>query len=315
MKQEKNNGFSPEKEEKFLKRLPDNGDVRRVNLDQEIKTQLAEDFGMVKFTLKYKFDNDGKIVDLLSGLGVVELTSRGGVEEETESISKIEEGLKNNPEKIFIHFSPKNEKLGYPENCVDFWRMESGKIVWNRMVIKNDFKEMNEIRSFLTGEEKVKDEMEILKSPIGIKMKLTEIFNFFILKEVKNKVDFEQIEKVVTKYLNEFEIEFGNDLTNDSELIFRLYSACFKALKINRNRGVIDFSSIDLDKYMYGIMTGSTNEQSFGCSVSTTVGSFGEKIGYFITSDGQVHHGEIPEGYKECKQCGCWYTGKSCPFC
>jgi len=314
MKQEKI-GFSPEKEEVFLRRLP--GDVRRVNLDQEIKTQLAEDFGMVQFTLKYKFNNNGKIVDLLSGLEVVELTSRGGVEEETNSIKKIEEGLKKYPEKTFIHFSPKNktEKFDYPENCVDFWRVVDNKIVWNRMVIKNDFNEMNEIRSLLIGEEKVKDEMEILKSPIGIKMKLVDIFDLFRLKEVINQVDFKQIEEVVSDYLNKFETEFGSGLTNNSELIFRLYSACFKALKISKSKGIVDFRSIDLDKYMHGIMIGSKNEQSFGCSVTTTIGEFGEKVGYYISSDGQVHYGEIPKDFKECKKCGCWYTGEKCPFC
>lgn len=317
MKKENISGFSPEKEKVFLERLPDNGDVRRVNLDQEIKTQLAEDFGMVQFTLKYEFDNNGKIVDLLSGLGVVELTSRGGIEEETESIQKIEEGLKEYPEKTFIHFSPKNknEKIDYPENCVDFWRVVDSKVVWNRLVIKNDFNEMNEVRSFLSGEKKVKDELEILKSPIGIKMKLVNIFDFFRLKELKNKVDFEQIEEVVTEYLNKFETEFGSDLTTDSELILRLYSVCFNTLKNRENDNEFIISRDSLDKYMYGIMTGVKTEQSFGCSATTTVGSFGEKIGYYVNGNGEVKHGKIPDNFKECKKCGCWYEGEKCPFC
>ena len=76
---EKTIGFNPEIEKEFLKRLPDK--IRRFNLDQELKTQLARRFGLVEFTLKYKFSEAGKIVDLMSGLELVELTSRGGVEE------------------------------------------------------------------------------------------------------------------------------------------------------------------------------------------------------------------------------------------
>ena len=298
-------GFSPEKEEKFLKRLPD--EIRRVNLDQELKTQLAEDFGLVEFTLKYKFNQDGKIIDLMSGLKVVELTGRGGVEEETESIGKIEEGLRSNPEQTWIHFSPKNEKLGYSENCVDFWRMVDEEIVWNRMVVKNDFDSMNDLRNFLSGEEKVINEMEILSRPIALKnLKLTEIFDIFRLKESKNMTDFKQIEEVVNDYLNDFSDDFGNRLTNDSKLIFRLYSACYKKIK---------FGDVILNDYMYGIMKEVRVEESFGCTATTTVGAFGEKVGYYILSSGEVKKGVVPEGFKECKECGCWYSGEKCPFC
>jgi len=302
---EKTIGFNPEIEKEFLKRLPDK--IRRVNLDQELKTQLAEDFGLVEFTLKYKFSEAGKIVDLMSGLELVELTSRGGVKEETESIGKIEKGLRNNPEQTWIHFSPKNEKLGYPENCVDFWRMTGEEIVWNRMVVKNDFDSMNDLRNFLSGEEKVKDEIEILSRPIAVdKLKLTEIFDFFRLKESENMTDFKEIEEVVNDYLNDFNNDFSNRLTNDSNLIFRLYSACYKKIK---------FGEVILNDYMYGIMREVGMEKSFGCTATTMVGAFGEKIGYYILSNGEVKKGVIPEGFKECKQCGCWYSGEKCPFC
>ena len=312
MKQEKN-GFSPEKEEKFLKRLPD--EIRRVNLDQELKTQLAEDFGLVEFTLKYRFNEDGNIIDLKSKEKVIDIMIRGEVDEETESFRKIEHGLKEYPEKTFIHFSPKNktEKFDYPENCVDFWRVVNGEVVWNRMVVKNNFEEMNETRQFLSSERKVKDEIEILKSPIMVDLKLIEIFDFFRLNEAKNITNLENIEKVVQKYLNEFEENFGEELTKKSDLIFRLYSLCFKALKNGEEKDVI--SKKDLENYMYGVMREAMIEKSFGCGATTIVGAFGEKIGYFVSSDGQVHYGEIPSNFKECKKCGCWYTGDKCPFC
>lgn len=296
-------GFSPKKEENFLKRLPN--EIRRVNLDQELKTQLAEDFCLVEFTLKYVFDKDENIVDIKSREKVMDVMIRGGVDEETESFRKIEQGLKEYPEKTWIHFSPKNGKLGYPENCVDFWRIEGGEIIWNRMVVKNDFEEMNEIRKFMSGEEKVQNELEILKSPIGVELKIVEIFDLFRLKESGNITDFREIEEVVGDYLNDFSGDFGDDLTGDSNLIFRLYSACYKKIK---------FGNISLRDYMYGQRLGERIENSFGCAAATTIGTFGERIGYFIV-DGKVSYGEIPSGFKECKQCGCWYKGDKCPFC
>ena len=310
MKQEKN-GFSPEKEEKFLKRLPD--EIRRVNLDQELKTQLAEDFGLVEFTLKYRFDEEGNIVDLRSKEKVLGMISRGGVAEEMEGFKQIEDGLKKNPQQTWVYFSPENKKLNYPTNCVDFWRVVNGEVVWNRMVVKNNFEEMNETRQFLSGKEKVKDEMEILKSPVAVNLKLAEVFDFFRLNETKNITNLENIEKVVKKYLNEFEENFGEELTKKSDLIFRLYSVCFTALKNGEKENFI--SERDLESYMYGIMKEVSVEKSFGCAAETRIGAFGERIGYFINSDGTVIYGKIPEGFKECKKCGCWYTGDSCPFC
>jgi hypothetical protein len=304
MNKETKIGFSPEKEEKFLKRLPN--EIRRVNLDQELRTQLAEDFGLVEFTMKYRFNEIGKIVDLKSGSGIVELTSRGGIEEETESISKIENGLRNNPKQTWVHFSPRNEKLKYPENCVDFWRVVNGAVVWNRIVVKNDFSELNKTRKFLSDENEAKNEMELLKSPIAVDLKLVDIFDFFRLAESKNMTDFREIEEVVSDCLDKFNDDFGSRLTRDSGLIFALYSACYRKIKLG---------NINLRDYMYGVMREITVEKSFGCSVSTSVGEFGEKIGYFVAEGGKVFYGKIPEGFKECKKCGCWYTGDKCPFC
>lgn len=315
-KETKKIGFSAEKEEQFLKRLAN--DIRRINLEQELKTQLAEDFGLLEFTLKYNVNSDGKIVDIMSGQEIVELTSRGEIKEETESIRQIEEGLINDPEKTWIHFSPKNEELGYPSNCVDFWRMVDGKVVWNRMVVNQDFEEMNIIRTVLSGKEKVKNEREILALPVGVKdLKLAEIWDVFRLSDTKNQLEMKYIEKVVAKYIGEFASNFGEEITKEKDLIFRLYSVCFNALKYRRDQVEMIISRKELDNYMFGVMREVRIEKSFGCSVSTIVGSFGEKIGWYVTSSGEVKHGEIPEkeGYKECKGCGYWYKGEKCPFC
>lgn len=313
-KENKNGGFSPEKEENFLKRLPSNS--REKNLGQELKTQLAEDFGILEFTLKYKFNDDGKIIDLLSGEEIVELTSRGGNDEETKSITKIEEGLKNNPKQTWIHFSPKNEELGYDQNSVDFWRVENGQVIWNRINVRNDFAEMNKTRKFLSGEKEAKDKMEIVGLPIAVdNLKLTELFDFFKLNESKNSTDLNYIEKIVNKYLSEFKKDSSLNLTENSDSIFRLYSFCFNALKNRKNENEVIISRNDLENYMYGVMNNIAVEKSSGCAATTRVGSFGEKIGYYISTNGEVKYGEIPDNFNECKKCGCWYSGDKCPFC
>lgn len=308
-------GFSPEKEKKFLERLNE-GDRRR-NLSQELKTQLEEDFGMVEFTLEYRFDDEGKLFDARSGQRAVELTARGGRDEETESIRKIERGLRENPEATWIGFSPKNEKYNYPSNCVDFWRVvDNERVVWNRIVVKEGFEDMNRVRTFLSKEPKVKDNFEILASPIKTSgLKLTELFDLFRLNDVRNSCSLELIERVVKEYTDEFENNFGKNLTKDSDLIFRLYSACYRAIS---NGYVSEGSEIlnrgDLKNYMYGEMQRVTQEESFGCAVTTMIGEFGGKIGYYIV-DGQVKYGEVPDDYKECKKCGLFYKGEKCPFC
>ncbi len=306
-------GFSAKNEKVFLDRL--SPDLRRQNLEQELKTQLTEDFGLVEFTLKYKLNTDGRIVDLISGQELVDLTSRGGVDEEIISIKKIESDLTNNPQKICIHFSPKNEELGYPENCVDFWRVVDSEVIWNRMVVKNNFQEMNKIRTFLTEEKEVSDEMEILKAPISVDLKLAEVFSLFQLNESNNSHSFDYIERIVARYLSEFHNGLGEKIINDSDSIFRLYSACFNALKYGGNNNEPVINRKDVENYMYGVMNNVSVERSYGCGVSTTVGSFGEKVGYYVSSNGEVKHGKIPEGFSECGECGCWYSGNKCPFC
>lgn len=308
-------GFSPEKEKKFLERLDESG--RRENLAQELKTQLAEDFGMVQFTLEYRVDDEGNLYDPKSGQKIVELTARGGRNEEIESIRKIEQGLRENPDSTWIGFSPKNEKYYYPSDCVDFWRVvDDGRVVWNRIVVKNDFESMNQIRSFLSGEPKVEDNFKILASPISSDLKLNELFDLFRLSEVKNSCSMELIESVVKDYINEFKDNFGQKLTENSNLIFRLYSACYKAIsKGYMIKGGEVLSRYDLRNYMYGEMQKVSQVDSYGCAVTTRIGEFGEKIGYYILADGQVKFGEVPDGYKECKKCGCWYMGEKCPFC
>jgi hypothetical protein len=258
---------------------------------------------------------DGILVDKLSGQGVVEMTARGGVDEETESIGKIERGLVNNPESIWIHFSPSNESLGYPDNCVDFWRRtSSNEITWNRIIVREDFEEMKRIRSFLSGGEESISQNDLVRSPIESGLKLSELFDLFSLNERNNNCNLELIESVVGRYTDEFNINFGEDLTSNPDIVFRLYSACYKAIEKGRINSNI-LSQYQLELYMFGEMNRVVSVESGGCSVATTIGEFGEKIGYYVGSSGRVKFGEIPNGYKKCEECGCWYKGEKCPFC
>ena len=311
MIQERQIGFSPEKEEKFLSRLNDG--CRRVNLEQELKTQLAEDFGLVEFSLKFKLDERGKIVDLLSGEEMVELTKRGNVGEEVESIARIEAGLGREPESVWVHFSPKNEELGYAGNCVDFWRREGKKVVWNRVAVRNNLSEMNRLRNWLSGEKRKMTEREILAQPVEVRgVNLGEIFDLLAISEAKNEVTKNQIDRIVENYTESFASELGEELVNNKDFIFRLYSLCYRELEMNNTEMTIRG---EVENYMYGSLMGVRTEASFGCSVTTTVGSFGEKVGYYVLASGEIKKGQIPEGFKECKKCGCWYEGEKCPFC
>lgn len=312
MKQE-TTGFSPKREENFLRRLDESR--RRENLVQELITQLEEDFGIVQFTLEYSFNDQGKLCDVKSGQEVVELTTRGERKEEVESIKRIEHGLREDPRSTWISFSPKNDRYGYPNNCVDFWRVvEGGRVVWNRIVVKEGFEDMNRFR-YLLGYSKVKDEFEMLALPIKTSgLKLSELFDLFSLSEVKNSCSLELIENIVNEYVKEFEDGFNERMVMNSDTIFRLYSVCFKAIKESESSNRL-LSRSELYLYMFGQMDRMVEVNSSGCSVTTKVGEFGEKIGYYVTSDGQVKYGEVPEGFKECKKCGCWYKGEKCPFC
>lgn len=308
----KNKGFCPESEVKFLSRLKP--DTRIANLDLELSTQLAEDFGMVKYTKEYEWQN-GYIVDMVSGESISELTSKGNVFEETEAMLKIETGLRQNPNETWVHFSPKNENLGYTENCIDFWRCEDDKVVWNRIQVVDGFGEMKKVLKVLGGVE-TKDEMDILANPINSNLKLNELFSFFDMASEKYDLSYELINEKVKSNLEEFKNEFGEEIVLDKEKIFRLYSSVYDYLRKQTEGGkrYVQSENLDFDynlsKYMFGIMSGSRQESSFGCAGATTVGEFG----YYIM-DGRVSYGKIPEGFKVCKKCGCWYTGSKCILC
>jgi hypothetical protein len=179
--------------------------------------------------------------------------------------------------------------------------------------VNNNFEELKKTYCILGGQEELKSELDLLAKPVAVEMKLSEIFDLFSLANEKNEMNFSYIKKIVESHLDEFNKNFGNELIENKDLIHRLYSACYTFLKTKQQGEIINRREVE--RFMYGKMLRMKTEKSFGCSASTRVGSYGESIGYFVTSDGKVNYGKIPDGYKECKKCGCWYIGSKCPFC
>ena len=306
-------GFSPENEVKFLGRLEP--ELRLENLKLELTTQVAEDFGLVEYSKNYVLE-DGQILDPVSGESVVELTSRGGIDEETSAISKIEKGLSEKGNSTWVHFSPKNESLGYTENCVDFWRINEGKVTWNRLVINQGKEEMKKIYTMLEGEEIEGEEMELLSKPASAELKLAELFTLFRMVDSKTNFDYKKIENTVENIVIEFKKKFGESLVNSKDLILRTYSAVYDHLSSfgESKQEEILFSREKMSDYLYAPMLKMMTQKSYGCADSTMTGVFGEAIGYYVI-DGKVSFGKVPEGLKYCKQCQCHYSGEKCPFC
>lgn len=310
-------GFDPKKECNFLSGL--DGPKERT-LAVELETQLGEDFGFVEFSQKYDFV-DGRIVDSVSGESLVEVISRGGVEEETESWKIREKGLRKDPNKMWVHFSPKNESLGYNTNAVDFLRFgNGGKVVWNRVVVGDDFEDMKNVREWLGGGGKIENEMDILKSPISTDLILVEVLVKLHLEQKKSDFDYGLISEVVKTYLGKFSDKFGRRLVENSELILRLYSFCQDRLK---KKGFMAPSLVtrddyqDLNRFMYQQMNGIKVEVSFGCAGGTTVAEFGDNYGYIVSDSGKISFGHIDKDlYIQCSKCGCYYKkGGKCPLC
>jgi len=311
-------GFDSEKEVNFLDGVRGS---KRENLAVELETQLAEDFGLVKHIQRYDWV-DEKIVDPKSGLKILDdIVAKGNCVEETESWKIREEGLKRDSTKTWVHFSPINKHLGYVENSIDFLRMgDEGKVVWNRVNIKNGLETMKIVRQNLGGEGEINNKMDILRSPVATDLRVVDVIASFQMAEKRNEFDYPLISEVVNKYLSEFVDEFGNKLTRNKELIYRLYSFCHKKLK---NEGLRAASLItredyrDLEMFMHREINGIKMERSYGCAGGTTVAEFGDNYGYKVSENGQITFGYVDKDlYIQCAKCGCYYKkGGKCPLC
>ncbi|MGI5840696.1 MAG: hypothetical protein ACOX6N_00525 [Patescibacteria group bacterium] len=307
-------GFSPVKEKEFLLRVE--ASRRRRSLEAELSTQLAEDFGLVKFSKTYDI-RGGKIVDPVSGLGVVDITRRYSIKEESEAIEAIEKGLERDPLKMWVYFSPRNEELNYTDDCIDFWRRVEGQIKWNRIVVRQGFGEMREIRKQLGGQGEVTSRLEILGKPVQTGVKMAEVMERLRIAGTRGgSVGQVDVQAVVSEAVNSFYGSWKNDLYGDEKAILGLYSYAFRQLEA-RARGGAGVSDEMKMEYIAANFVGMEAKRSFGCSGSTMVAEVTGR-GYFIAEVSGVRkviYGNVPEGYKLCKKCGLYYSGDSCPFC
>jgi hypothetical protein len=314
---ERKGGFNSDNEEKFLRRFAP--EKRQQNLRIEISTQLAEDFGVLEHTKEYVLNGENKIVDPESELTLLDIIKGGGEKywAEVRAVEIIEYGLKNNPEKMIVNFSPANEELGYTENFVDIWRLidnESGKrVILNRLRTVHNFEGMKNIRESLGGKESINDEMELLSQPIATDLKLGNLLEVFKLaEEYKNGIDYKKIYSTVQDFIEQFKKsgKLSDNLT--SEEISRLYSAAYDFLDGNN----VVLSRQMLNRYLYQEMM-FVEKKSFGCAGVTRVGQFAEGRGMVVSVvDGSisVKEGNI-DGLCFCKHCGCYYSGDKCPIC
>jgi hypothetical protein len=315
-------GFDPKKERDFIARIEDNQTKVEI-LNREVSTQLAEDFGLVEHVAWYEWSNGEVVIPKLGKLS--EVTANGGVESEITAVARIQEMLAANPEMTVVHFSPKDENLGYKFECVDFWRIVDGKANSVRLMVKNGEEEMRKVWQILNQGVGLSEKEELRANPVVSSLKLGELFPLFILAEAKNGLTYKTIETVVAKMLLTLEERYGQKVVRDSEIIARLYSAAYILLE-ERTKGTergtkqteIRIDQGKLDYYARAQMQMATKKPSFGCSGSTMVNNFAAGEGMIVergeNGGFRVRRGKT-EGLTFCAKCQCYYSGSKCPLC
>lgn len=316
-------GFNPKKEAEFIARVGGYGNQKEM-LGRDVSTQLAEDFGLLKHVAWYEWKNGEIVIPNLGNLE--EVTWRRGVGSEIEAVKRIQEKLNKNPNSVVLHMSPVNERLGYKDKCVDFWRIVDGKVNSIRIMVVEDEEAMRKVWKMLNGGKDLENGEDLLANPIESGLNLAELLNLFELAEKKNDLRYQRIEKLVLQMMPKLEKEYGLEIVRDPELILRLYSATYMILEEETDNGneLFDGNYIKiqrdlgrrLDFMMTAKMDGTKIKPSSGCSSSTSVGAFAsEGMIIIVTAEGISFRKGSTEGLTYCSKCGCWYSGDSCPIC
>lgn len=307
-------GFDPIREVKFIGQITDVG-FRDKMLVREVSTQLAEDFGLVKHDSVYDWQEGEIVIPKLGRLSGV--TKRGGLESEVIAVKRIEEKLREDPERTVVHFSPKDESVGYGFECVDFWRVNEGRVTSVRIMIENDEEGMRKVWKMLSGDAWLSETENLRANPVATNLMIGEMLPLFEISKAKNGIKYENIENVVEAMLFKLKKKYGNEVYWDAELIARLYSAVYMILDKKDDRGRISVNSQrKLDFYVSAKMTETRVRPSSGCSSSTNVNGFtGEGMIIIVTADGISFRKGSTEGLNYCSRCGCWYSGEKCPIC
>lgn len=312
-------GFNPKLEASYLDSLDKDIELRKTVLESEVTTAVQEAF-LNKFERKYAF-RDGKIFDDETKKTVEETVLRCDRAPEIEAINKIQDGL-DKGRKMMVHFSAANPEYDYPANCVDFWWKNEDEVKWLRVVVENDFTDLKDVYTDLGGEKEIGNVMELLAEPVGVdEMNIGEVLEMLDLVKEINSITDTEIRESVQTLMRGFTEKFGEEITSNPNIIFRLFSAAIaEAKRINESddEEYYDDEEENMWNYLNATMQTRAMETS-GCASVTNVGAFESGTQMYLLDNGYggltIINGEAPDGYKLCKHCGLYYLGDKCPIC
>lgn len=318
--QEKVIFFDANKEIRYLKEIAP--ERRMVAFGQELETAMQELF-WVQGGAKERILEDGRIKDKLSGYFMDKIVWSGGNLLEINAFDKIQESLIDG-KRLVVHFSPANVELGYDDNLVDFWinDVEKNKIKYVRLFTRDNFINFKKIYESFSGKE-IKSKNEMLSNPISFddEVKMADIQRCLTIADKKIETTNNRIIEVTQKILKKFYDEFDDDIFRNKKLIDRIYSGIQEVIFEGK---LLD--DVEIQKYIYKKVDVYMFAEVIGMRVRENGGSCPGKNITVEFGSGEVPivskvNGELvftkgnKEGLKECKACGYWYAGDSCPLC
>lgn len=296
MKQERLN-FDPIKEVNYLRNFW--GESRRSQLEREVSTSLAE-LLLSEYSHDYLWDGE-KIFDKETGIEARSLSEN--CEFESRRLKVVEDELIKG-KNLVVSVSPKNNDLDYPDDMVDFWKRGEGE----KLTLLRFKTRMNvfELRDF---ESMNKDGY-----------KLNDLIGMLSLAKENKGTSMTLIERIARNLTTEFEMEFGEKIYLDGEMMTRLYIAVrLEVEKQSREVGIESRNYIllapEIKNYLFGELKVKRTSGG-GCGGSSLGGQFGsEGIIIVKSSDGISFRKGKTEGLTYCPRCGCWYSGDKCPIC
>lgn len=313
--------FDSNREIKYLETIDDN--YRFVALRNELETAMQEIFWVRSGGLDRVLEN-GRLKDLSTNSYIDQYVWNGSSKLEINAFEKIQKSLSEGS-RLVVHFSPANSDLGYDDNLVDFWinDLEEKKIKYLRIFVKDDFDVLSKIYKEISGEN-INSREEMLAKPLVIWDELVKMVNIqqkLRLSDKKINITNDRIKEVCCFILGDFYKQFDNKIFERSDLIDRIYSGIYETLfeKGDKNDELIDlFLRERIDTYMYSQIAGmkvrSMSGSCPGLNKTVTFGSGEVPIVSKVNGELIFTKGS-KEGLKECKTCGYWYSGDSCPLC
>lgn len=313
--------FDSDREIKYLETINDN--YRFVALKNELETAMQEIFWVRSGGLDRVLEN-GRLKDTSTNSYIDQYVWNGGNKKEISAFEKIQKSLSEGS-RLVVHFSPANLDLGYGDNLVDFWinDLERQKIKYLRIFVNDGFDILSNIYKEISGEN-VNSEKEMLEKPLVIwdnSTKMADIQQKLRLSDKKINITNDRVEEVCGSILDDFYGKFGNRIFEKSDLIDRIYSGIYETLfeKGDKSDELVDlFLRKRIDTYMYSQIAGMRiRTMSGSCPGLNKTIDFGSgEVPIVSKVNGELIFTKgSKEGLKECKTCGYWYAGDSCPLC